>query len=179
METVAFIGVGSIGAPMARCVARAGFELTVCDTNPTALAQFDSVAAKLTDEAGDCADRDMVIVIVTNDKQVKDVMIGANGVLANMDPTRPPAVAIMSTVLPQTVQQVADACVAKQVHLVDAPVSGLPVVAEKGELAIMVGGDSADLELMRPCSRRWARTSSIRALLVQAKLPSFLTRWLG
>ena len=149
MKRIGFIGVGSMGAPMARCVARAGFELTVCDTNLDALAGFESIALRLTDKAADCANQDMVIVMVTNDEQVKQVMLEDEGVLKNVDPEHPPAVAVMSTVLPQTIHAVADECATKGVRLVDAPVSGLPVVAEKGKITIIVGGKSADLELMR------------------------------
>jgi 3-hydroxyisobutyrate dehydrogenase-like beta-hydroxyacid dehydrogenase len=77
-------------------------------------------------------------------------MLGDEGLLAAVDSSNPPLVAIMSTVLPQTIEAVGDASRDKGVRLVDAPVSGLPVVAEQGKLAIMVGGQVADLELMRP-----------------------------
>lgn len=133
---------------MARCVARAGFELTVCDFSAEARAGLAEVAAHVTDRVADCAHQDMTIIMVANDEQVHEVMLGEDGVLSTVDPERPPAIAVMSTVLPQTIEAVATACAKKGTRLIDAPVSGLPVVAEQGKLTIMVGGDPADLELI-------------------------------
>jgi 3-hydroxyisobutyrate dehydrogenase-like beta-hydroxyacid dehydrogenase len=149
MKQIGFIGVGSIGAPMARCVIRAGFEVTVCDKNAQTIKEFDGKAARTTTDASACARNDMVIVMVANDKQVKDVILGKEGLLESIDAERPPIIAIMSTVLPQTVTDVASKCLKKGIRVVDAPVSGLPVVAERGELTIMVGGDSKDLDSSR------------------------------
>jgi 3-hydroxyisobutyrate dehydrogenase-like beta-hydroxyacid dehydrogenase len=150
MEKIGFIGVGSIGAPMARCVIRAGFKVTVYARSAPSRAAFADIAAQVTDKPSDCAGQDMVIVIVANDEQVEQVILGSDGLLSAIDPQRPPLLAIMSTVLPQTVEAVAAACAPKGVKLVDAPVSGGPVVAEQGKLTIMVGGELADLEQMRP-----------------------------
>ena len=153
MKRVGFIGVGSIGAPMARCVIRAGFKVTVCDNNPKALQQFAASDIEFADTPADCASQDMVIVIVANDQQVKEVVLGDTGLLSAVDPRKPPRLAIMSTVMPETVHAVADLCARKAVRVIDAPVSGLPVVAEQGKLTIMVGGTTNDLEDMRPVLR--------------------------
>jgi 3-hydroxyisobutyrate dehydrogenase-like beta-hydroxyacid dehydrogenase len=150
MKKIGFIGVGSIGAPMARCLFRAGYSLTVCDKSPTALKTFREMGARVTDKPADCADHDMIIVMVANDSQVKEVVLGPEGFLKAVDPKRPPLLAIMSTILPQTTQGLAPQCAKKNVRLVDATVSGLPVVAEGGKLTIMVGGEKEDLEAMRP-----------------------------
>jgi 3-hydroxyisobutyrate dehydrogenase len=150
MKKIGFIGVGSIGAPMARCLFRAGYSLTVCDKSPTALKTFREMGARVTDKPADCADQDMIIVMVANDSQVKEVVSGPEGFLKAVDPKRPPFLAIMSTILPQTTQGLAPQCAKKNVRLVDATVSGFPVVAEAGKLTIMVGGEKEDLEAMRP-----------------------------
>jgi 3-hydroxyisobutyrate dehydrogenase len=150
MKKIGFIGVGSIGAPLARCVFRAGYSLTVCDKSPTALKTFREMGARVTDKPADCADQDMIIVMVANDSQVKEVVSGPEGFLKAVDPKRPPFLAIMSTILPQTTQGLAPQCAKKNVRLVDATVSGFPVVAEAGKLTIMVGGEKEDLEAMRP-----------------------------
>jgi 3-hydroxyisobutyrate dehydrogenase len=142
--------VGSMGTPMARCVFRAGYSLTVCDKSPTALKTFREMGARVTDKPADCADQDMIIVMVANDSQVKEVVSGLEGFLKAVDPKRPPFLAIMSTILPQTTQGLAPQCAKKNVRLVDATVSGFPVVAEAGKLTIMVGGEKEDLEAMRP-----------------------------
>lgn len=150
MERIGFIGLGSIGAPMARCIIRAGFQVTACDKSPKALEGFKKIAFRLTDRPADCADQEMVVVMVANDDQVKEAVEGKDGLLKAIDPNKPPLLAIMSTILPHTTQGLASACSKKNIRLIDAPVSGLPVVAEQGKLTIMVGGEAADLEAMRP-----------------------------
>lgn len=150
MERIGFIGIGSIGGAMARCVIRGGFKVTICDKNPRALEEFKKIAFQVTDKAADCAGEEMVIVMVATDDQVKAVMLGKDGFLEAVDPKRPPLVAIMSTILPQTTLSLAPFCAKKNVHLIDATVSGLPVVAEQGKLTIMAGGDPADFEAMLP-----------------------------
>jgi 3-hydroxyisobutyrate dehydrogenase len=150
MERIGFIGVGSIGAAMARCLVRAGFKMMICDKNPKALESFKNLGASVTDRPESCADREMVIVMVANDSQVNEVLLGDGGLLNAVHPDRAPLLAIMSTVLPQTIQGIAPSCAKKKVRLVDAAVSGLPVLAEQGKLTIMVGGAEADLEAMKP-----------------------------
>ena len=150
MERIGFIGVGSIGAAMARCVIRAGFKVTICDKSPRAREEFKKTAFQVTDKPADCAGQEMVIVMVAIDDQVKAVMLGEDGLLEAVDPKRPPLLAIMSTIMPQTTQALAPLCARKNVRLIDATVSGLPVVAEQGKLTIMAGGDPADFEAMLP-----------------------------
>jgi 3-hydroxyisobutyrate dehydrogenase len=150
MKRIGFIGLGSIGAPMARCVIRAGFQVTVCDKSPKALEAFKKIAYRITDKVTDCAGQEMVVVMVASDDQVKAVMEGEDGLLKAVNPKQPPLLAIMSTIYPYTTQGFAPACAEKNIRLIDAPVSGLPVVAEQGKLTIMVGGEAADLEAMRP-----------------------------
>jgi len=150
MQRIGFIGVGSIGGAMARCVIRGEFKVTICDKSPRALEEFKKIAIQVTDKAADCAGQEMVIVMVATDDQVKAVMLGQDGLLEAVDPQRPPLVAIMSTILPQTTLSLAPFCAKKNVRLIDATVSGLPVVAEQGKLTIMAGGDPADFEAMLP-----------------------------
>jgi len=150
MKRIGFIGLGSIGSPMAGCIIRAGFQVTACDKNPQALDTFKKTAYRVTNKPADCAEQEMVVVMVANDDQVKAVMEGEDGLLKGVNPQKPPLLAIMSTVLPHTTQGLAPACAKKNIRLIDAPVSGLPVVAEQGKLTIMVGGQAADLEAMRP-----------------------------
>jgi len=150
MKRIGFIGLGSIGAPMARCVIRAGFQVTVCDKSPKALEAFKKIAYRITDNVTDCAGQEMVVVMVASDDQVKAVMEGEDGLLNAVNPKQPPLLAIMSTIYPYTTQGFAPACAKKNIRLIDAPVSGLPVVAEQGKLTIMVGGEASDLEAMRP-----------------------------
>jgi 3-hydroxyisobutyrate dehydrogenase len=150
MESIGFVGVGSIGSPMARCLAKAGYKLTICDKNVEAREKFTENAVRITDKPSDCAGSEMIIVMVASDSQVKEVILGSNGVLSGVNPDRPPLLAIMSTILPQTTKEVALQCEKKGVRVVDATVTGGPLVAEQGKITIMVGGGNADFEVMRP-----------------------------
>lgn len=150
MELIGFIGLGSIGAPMAKCVVKAGYKLIACDISAPAREKFEKTAVRVTDRPANCAKCEMVIVMVSTDSQVREVILAPNGVLNAVDPNRPPLLAIMSTILPQTTQEIAIHCKEKNVHIVDAPVSGGPLIADQGGLTIMVGGEEADLEAMRP-----------------------------
>jgi len=150
MNRVGFIGVGIMGAPMARCLLRAGYRMTICDTRSEALEKFKGTAARVTSLSKDCRDTEMVIIMVGDDSQVEEVLLGSEGLLNAVDPERPPLLAIMTTVMPQTVNRLASLCAKRNVRVTDAPVSGSPVLAEEGKLSIMVGGEEADLEAMRP-----------------------------
>ncbi len=150
---VAFIGAGNIGGAMAACLARKRFDLTVCDMNDAALEAFRELGANTTQNVADCASADVVVIMVATDQQVRSVAIGDDGnggLLADVDVAKPPAVVIMSSVLPATVRDVAAAMARKNVRVIDAPVSGGRVSAANGLLTIMVGGEAADLAKVRP-----------------------------
>ena len=150
MKRIGFIGLGSIGAPMARCIVRAGYQIVVCDKRPKSLVIFKEMGAIVTEKVSDCADREVVIVMVADDAQVREVVLGSDGLLNAVDQNRPPMLAVMSTVLPETIHKLAPKCAEKKVRLVDAPVSGFPTLAEQGKLSIMVGGEKVDVDAMRP-----------------------------
>lgn len=149
MQTVGFIGVGGIGRPMAERLAKANFDLIVCDKRDSALEPFRALGTRITVSPSDCAAADMVIVMVANDAQSLSVIEGEDGLLHDIDPDRPPLVAVMSTILPQTIASIASQLAQKGAHMVDAPVSGGVVRAERGELSIIVGGEPDDLAAMK------------------------------
>ena len=150
MKRIGFIGLGSIGAPMARSIIRAGYEVTVCDKFPAPLKPFQANGVEAVQRPADVAGNEMIVIMVANDEQVKETIVGPDGILDAVNTSDPPLLAIMSTILPQTTQDLARLCATRNIRVVDATVSGLPTVAERGELTIMVGGDESDLEEMRP-----------------------------
>jgi 3-hydroxyisobutyrate dehydrogenase len=135
---------------MARCIKRKGYDLIVCDQNEVALQSFRDMGARTAVEAQELAGEDAVVFMVSNDQQLKSAVLGPNGLLAGAKSTAPKLVIVMSTVLPHTISILADALAARGTHVVDAPVSGGPLPAEKGELTIMTGGETTDLELAKP-----------------------------
>jgi 3-hydroxyisobutyrate dehydrogenase len=149
MHRIGFIGLGSMGSRMARRLLDAGHELTVYDSNPTVLARFAGIAGLAPHPAG-CADTDAVIVMVANDAQAEDALLGPEGLLAGIDPVASPVVVVMSTVLPQTVRKLAHRLAEKNCRMLDAPVSGGLSGAEAGTLSLMVGGAKAELDALRP-----------------------------
>lgn len=104
IKTVAFIGAGLIGAPMARRVQAAGFDLTVCDRNPSVLNAFKAEGAKVTLSVADCATTDAVIILLANDAQIEDTMLGDNGLVQAIPDGHKPIICMMSTTLPDTLK---------------------------------------------------------------------------
>lgn len=150
IRSIGFIGVGGIGRPMAERLVETGYELIVCDKRADALGPFQQMAIETTTRASDCAGADMVIVMVADDAQAWSVVSENAGLLHGIDLDRPPLVAIMSTILPETVRRIAASLATKKAQTVDAPVSGGAVRASRGELSIIAGGEAAPLAAMAP-----------------------------
>jgi 3-hydroxyisobutyrate dehydrogenase len=144
-----FIGLGSIGRPMARRLCAGGLATTV----------FDLVAAGATRAAtarAVAAASDVIGVCVRDDADVQAVVLGEDGLLAGAAPGT--VIAIHSTILPRTVRELGTTAAARGVGVVDACVTGGPMGAEQGRLTYMVGGDVADLERCRPVFATAARS---------------------
>ncbi|MFC9840995.1 NAD(P)-dependent oxidoreductase [Rhodococcus sp. NPDC127530] len=150
IESVAVLGVGVMGAPMARRLAAAGYALSVCDRSPEALASFDGDATTVTTDPRECASVDLVIVLVATIEQAVEVTVGSGGVLGGKFGDRPPRIMIMSTVGPQNIERLRREIGDRGSSLVDAPISGGVTGAESGTLSIFVGGDDADVDLVEP-----------------------------
>jgi len=149
MRKIAVIGVGSMGNPMARRIHSAGYELTVCDRNEKALEAFAKLGVRTVLQAADCADCDVVIVLVATPQQLQSVALGQGGLKDGLA-GRKPYLAVMSTVTPAAMRDVAAELEPLGVKVIDAPVSGGLVKAEDGTLAIMMGGRAKDVDALRP-----------------------------
>ncbi len=149
IKTVAVIGVGAMGNPMARRIHGAGYALTVCDTSEKALASFVDLGVRTTRRAADCAGCDVVIILVATPDQARHVALGDNGLRAGLSGT-PPMLVVMGTVAPATMHELQRELEPLGVHVVDAPVSGGLVKARDGTLAIMMGGRSEDIDALQP-----------------------------
>lgn len=133
---IGFVGLGNIGKPMALRLAASPDDLSVYDVAPGPVAEL--VAAGATEASSVAAlarEVDLVCVMVRDDDQVRAVMAEI------VDAAREGlVVAIHSTVAPGTPSALADAALHRGVTVVDAPVSGGPMGAAEGTLAIMIGG---------------------------------------
>ena len=147
--TVGFIGLGIMGRPMALNVLRAGFPLTVYDLLPAPVDELVAAgAAAAAPPAALAAAGDVVLLCLPDSPDVTAAMTGPSGVLAG---TRPGQIIVdMSSISPVTARTLAAAAADQGATLLDAPVSGGQVGAVQATLSIMVGGDPAALEQVRP-----------------------------
>lgn len=148
MPTVAFIGLGNMGLPMAKNLLAAGFEVQGYDVvsacNDAAREAGVHVAASVPDAVRGA---EAVITMLPKGDHVRAVYFGDDGVLAHADTTT--LLIDSSTIDVATCQEVHDAALAKGMHFVDAPVSGGISGAAAGTLTFMVGGAEADVERAR------------------------------
>lgn len=143
---LAFIGLGSQGAPMARRMIDAGHPVTLWARRPETLTPFKDTSAKLASNIGELgAIADHVGVCVVDDAGVRDVF---TSLLPAMRPGS--RIAIHSTVHPATCVELARQAAAREVALIDAPVSGGGPAAAAGALTVMVGGDADVVAQARP-----------------------------
>ena len=149
-ERVGFIGLGNMGAPMARRLATAGYKLVVADAVPAALERF--AAATPCERAADLASLGktcrVVITMLPDGKIVREVLLGANGVVPNL--AAGSVVIDMSSASPVGTRELAVDLAKVGIPLVDAPVSGGVKKAADGSLAIMVGGEAGPVARCRP-----------------------------
>ena len=149
MTKIGFIGLGTMGRPMAKNLLRAGHTLVFYARRAEVVDEFTALGAR---RAGSPAEvmqaAEIVITIVTADPQLEEVVLAPHGLLAGATPGK--LLVDMSTVSPTTERELGRRLRAAGVALIDAPVSGGPWGAESGTLAIMVGGEAADVERARP-----------------------------
>jgi 3-hydroxyisobutyrate dehydrogenase len=149
-QSVAVIGVGAMGAPMARRIHAAGFDLTVCDKSEEALAPFAKSGVTVTRNPSDCSASDIIIILVATPGQLRDVVLGEHGIKSGLAPGQSPILAVSSTVTPQAVYELQESLQGTAVRVIDVPISGGVVRAEKGTLTIIMGGEAADVESVKP-----------------------------
>lgn len=151
MQKIGFVGAsGLMGHGMAKSLLAKGFPLSltvhrnrerVADLLAAGAAQVGSAA-----ELGRSCD--VVVICVTGSPQVEQVLTGADGILT--DPKKGLVVIETSTSEPDSTARLREACAAKGVTLVDAPLARTPVEAEQGRLNTMVGADDATFAAIRP-----------------------------
>jgi 3-hydroxyisobutyrate dehydrogenase-like beta-hydroxyacid dehydrogenase len=147
--TAAMIGLGRMGGPMADNAARAGVDLRVFDVSPEAVAPRVELGATAAGSPAEAADGASVVgVVVFDDAQATEVVIGHDGVLRTLAPGS--AIAIHTTVTLDTIRALASAAEGKGVHLIDAGISGGEEGAGSGTLLTMVGGSAEAVEIARP-----------------------------
>ncbi|MFD7076602.1 NAD(P)-binding domain-containing protein [Nocardioides sp. NPDC059952] len=137
-----FVGLGNIGKPMALQLAGTdGIELWVHDIAPEPVAELSAAGAKATASVADLATAvDVLSVMVRDDDQVRHVLAEVLAAAGDRPEGAPLTVLVHSTVAPKTPAELAATAQPHGVHVLDAPVSGGPMGAAEGTLAILVGG---------------------------------------
>ncbi|KAA1418842.1 NAD(P)-dependent oxidoreductase [Nocardioides humilatus] len=151
LTRVGFVGLGDIGKPMAlRLVERQeelGLEVVVFDLAPQPVEELVAAGAKAATSVAGLTSCDVVSIQVNTDGQVRSVV---GDLLAALGEGEHPAIAIHSTVAPETPAELEVDASAHGASLVDAPVSGGAMGAAAGTLAIMVGGTDEAFDRVRP-----------------------------
>lgn len=155
MKRIGFIGLGIMGKPMCLNLLKAGYSLTVHSRTAKDVDAIVSAGAEAGKSPADVAARsDMVITMLPDSPQVRDVLVGPGGVIEGASPGS--IVVDMSSIAPLAAQEIAAALKARGVRMMDAPVSGGEPKAIEGTLSVMVGGEQADFDECLPVLKAMA-----------------------
>jgi 3-hydroxyisobutyrate dehydrogenase len=149
MSTLAFIGLGAMGARMAANLRSAGFSLRVYNRDRAKTKALADQGAQACDSPAAAArGAEFVVSMVADDVATRAVMLGADGVLAGAGADA--VIVDSSTNTPAMAREVAQAAAARKQHYLDAPVSGSLAQAQGKELVFMVGGARAAFDRAQP-----------------------------
>ncbi len=156
-RSLAFVGLGVMGYPMAGHLAHAGAEVQVFNRTAakaeTWCAEHPGAAAPTPREAA--ADADIVFLCVGNDDDVRSVVFGSDGVLAGMSPGA--ALVDHTTASAELARELARSASEQGLGFLDAPVSGGQAGAQNGQLTVMVGGEADTYAACEPVMRVYAK----------------------
>ena len=139
-KTIGFIGIGTMGKPMALNLIKAGYPLIAYDINPRPLQELKEKGAVIGQSSKEVASQSNVIItMLPKSEDVEKAILGENGVIEGV---RSNSILIdMSTIDPSVSRRIAQVFLSRDIKMLDAPVSGGQMGAEAGTLSIMVGGD--------------------------------------
>lgn len=145
-KKIGFVGLGTMGRPMALNLLKAGFQVTVCGhKNMAPIKELDTSGAHVVGTPREVAmASEVVITCLPDSPQVEQVITGSDGILAGSQAGL--VIIDTSTISPQIAQALASLTAQKGCVLLDAPMSGGEVGAIAGKLTFMIGGDRAAME---------------------------------
>ncbi len=153
LPKLGYIGIGLMGRPMTLRLLAAGYKVAVWNRSKEKLAPVTAKGAVAKDTPADVARfADIVMLCVTDQASVKEVLFGAGGVVEGIDAGAADGKIVIdfSSIAPKAAKEYAARLAEKGVGYIDAPVSGGTVGAEQGTLAIMAGGKAEHIEFVRP-----------------------------
>ncbi len=152
MSTIGFVGLGVMGAPMARNLVRGGHSVRGYDISPTVMKGIAADGMICTGSAAEAAEgAEVVITMLPSGRLVMDAVFGVSGVCEGVG--RGALVIDMSTVLPMETDEIGQRLRDQGIAMVDAPVGRSSQHAVDGKLLIMAGGAAGDVERARPVLR--------------------------
>ena len=149
MPNIAFIGLGTMGSPMAKCLINSGFKLSIFDISKNALSKFEKDNVKISSSPKEAAiDADFLITMLPKSNDVKEAILGLNGAVQSLKENS--LVIEMSTIYPSVTNNIFEKLKSKNIHFIDAPVGRTPRDAASGDLLIIAGGEKKDIDHARP-----------------------------
>lgn len=156
---IAFIGMGTMGLPMALNLIRAGHQVTVHNRTRAREAAAEKAGARCAASPAEAArGAEITITCVSDTPDVEAIVLGEKGVIRGAEAGS--LLIDMSTISPAATKEIAAALAAKGIRMLDAPVSGGSEGAQQGTLSIMVGGDAADVSAATPVLEAMGKTIS-------------------
>lgn len=152
IKTIAFIGLGNMGKPMAENLIKKGYQLNIFDLNQTVLQDVEKQGATVATSPIDAVKNvDLVITMLPAGQHVKEVYLGKDGGQGLLDVVSQDTLLVdSSTIAASDAREVASAAAAKGINFLDAPVSGGTGGATAGTLTFIVGGDASQFDVIKP-----------------------------
>jgi 2-hydroxy-3-oxopropionate reductase len=161
LQTLGFVGLGHMGAPMAANLLRAGWPVTVWNRSSGAVRNLTQQGASAAESVVELRDHNVIIFMLPDLDFISDAAAPLLDAWRAAPPAPGTAVVVMSSVSPQAVKGFGEAVAlasSGNAAVIDAPVSGGTVGAQNGTLAIMAGGTEADFVRVRPVLESMGRT---------------------
>lgn len=149
MGPVGFVGLGAMGSRLARRLLEANCPVVGWNRTPDKARALSAAGLRPAPTPRAVAETtEVVFTMVSDDRALRAVVLGADGLLGGL---RPGATLVdMSTVSPAVTREIGEAAAARGATMLDAPVSGSTITVEQGQASIVVGGDPAAIERVRP-----------------------------
>jgi 2-hydroxy-3-oxopropionate reductase len=156
-KTIGFIGLGIMGKPMARNLMKAGYPLVVYNRTASKADELVAAGARQVGSPREVAQSaEVIITMVADSPEVEQIILGPQGVLESVKAGS--VVIDMSSISPVVTKKIAAELAPKGAAMLDAPVRGGEIGAVQGTLSIMVGGDEAVFEEVRPILEKMGKS---------------------
>ena len=149
MKKIAFIGLGTMGAPMAKRLLKFGYIVKLYDVSKRALSKFTEENAVISSSPEDASfEVDCCITMLPRSEDVEEAILGPKGAINSLK--KDSLVIEMSTIYPETTKSIYEQLFSKGINMIDAPVGRTPREAISGELLIITGGNNQDVKKAMP-----------------------------